>query len=143
MRDGRMRAMELVVATDLSPAAAPAVDHALRWAKQLGANVTLLHVVHDPELAPALANDVPGDVAAAKRALGAIAAQSAVPCRVDVRTADDVAAAIAAAARGAAYLFVGTHGRSGFQRLRLGSVATKVLRQSPAPVVCMPSPATA
>ncbi|MFN9274537.1 MAG: universal stress protein [Planctomycetota bacterium] len=135
--------MELVVATDLSPAAAPAVDHALRWAKQLGANVTLLHVVHDPELAPALANDVPGDVAAAKRALGAIAAQSAVPCRVAVRTADDVAAAIAAAARGAAYLFVGTHGRSGFQRLRLGSVATKVLRQSPAPVVCMPSPATA
>lgn len=135
--------MELVVATDLSPAAAPAVDHALRWAKQLGANVTLLHVVHDPELAPALANDVPGDVAAAKRALDAIAAQSTVPCRVDVRTADDVAAAIAAAARGAAYLFVGTHGRSGFQRLRLGSVATKVLRQSPAPVVCMPSPTTA
>jgi nucleotide-binding universal stress UspA family protein len=138
-----MKAMELVVATDLSPAAVPAVEHALQWAQKLGASVTLLHVVHDPELAPALATDVPGDAANAKRALDAIAARSAVPCRVDVRTADDVAAAIAEAARGAAYLFVGTHGRSGFQRLRLGSIATQVLRQSPAPVVCMPSPATA
>jgi len=135
--------MELVVATDLSPASTPAVDHALQWAQRLGASVTLLHVVHDPELAPALATDVPGDLADANRALGAFAARSAVPCRVDVRTADDVAAAIAEAARGADYLFVGTHGRTGFRRLRLGSVATKVLRQSPAPVVCVPSPATA
>jgi nucleotide-binding universal stress UspA family protein len=135
--------MELVVATDLSPASHPAVDHALLWASRLGASVTLLHVVHDPELAPALSNDVPGEVAAAKRALGAIAARASVPCRVDVRAADDVAAAITAAARGAAYLFVGTHGRSGFQRLRLGSVATTVLRQSPAPVVCLPSSTTA
>jgi nucleotide-binding universal stress UspA family protein len=134
--------MELVVATDLSPASTPAVDHALQWAQKLGASVTLLHVVHDPELAPALVTDVPGDVAEAKRALGAFAAQSRVPCRVDVRTADDVAAAIADVARGADYLFVGTHGRTGFQRLRLGSIATKVLRQSPAPVVCVPSPAT-
>lgn len=138
-----MAAMQLVVATDLSPASTPAVDHALQWARKLGASVTLLHVVHDPELAPALATDVPGDVANAKRALDAFAAQSAVPCRVDVRTANDVASAIAEAARGADYLLVGTHGRSGFQRLRLGSVATKVLRQSATPVVCVPTPATA
>jgi nucleotide-binding universal stress UspA family protein len=138
-----MGTMELVVATDLSPASTPAVDHALQWAQKLGASVTLLHVVHDPELAPALATDVPGDVANAKRALDAFAAQSAVACRVDVRTADDVASAITEAARGSDYLFVGTHGRSGFQRLRLGSIATRVLRQSTAPVVCVPSPATA
>ncbi len=81
-----------------------------------------------------------GAVAAAKRALDAFPAQSAVSCRVDVRTADDVAAAIAEAARGADYLFVGTHGRSGFQRLRLGPVAAKVLRHSAAPVVCVPTP---
>jgi nucleotide-binding universal stress UspA family protein len=135
--------MELVVATDLSPASQPAVDHALDWARRLGASVTLLHVVHDPELAPALANDVPGEVAAARHALDTIAARATVRCRVDVRTADDVAAAITAAANGADYLFVGTHGRSGFQRLRLGSIATSVMRESPAPVVCMPPAASA
>ena len=73
-----MKAMELVVATDLSPAAVPAVEHALQWAQKLGANVTLLHVVHDPELAPALATDVPGDAANAKRALASAPGLGAV-----------------------------------------------------------------
>ena len=57
---------ELCIATDLSPAGAPAVQLGLDWARRLRARVLLLHVVHDPELTPALANDVPGEVAAAR-----------------------------------------------------------------------------
>jgi nucleotide-binding universal stress UspA family protein len=33
---------------------------------------------------------------------------------------------------------LGTHGRSGFERLLLGSVAERVLRKAPCPVVVVP-----
>lgn len=132
---------ELCIATDLSPASAPATQLGLEWARRLRAHVLLLHVVHDPELAPALGNDVPGDLAAARVALERLVATAAggLSCRVEVRAAEDVAAAIVAAAAAVDYLFVGSHGRSGLQRLRLGSVATAVLRRSSVPVVCVPS----
>lgn len=135
--------MEIVVATDLSPATEPVVDLAVRWAKQMQASIALLHVVHDPVLAPALTSDVPGEVATGKRTLQAMAARTGVPCRVDVRTADDIVAEIVAAAAKGDYLFVGSHGRSGFQRLRLGSVSAAVLRRSHTPVVCVPPGRTA
>lgn len=107
----------------------------------MNATLTLLHVVHDPVLAPALSSDAPGDAAAAQRELQAIAdANADVVCRVDVRTAEDVAQAIVAAAANADFLFVGSHGRSALQRLRLGSAAIAVLRASSVPVVCLPPP---
>ena len=40
-------------------------------------------------------------------------------------------------------LVVGTHGRSGFERLMLGSVTEKVLRKSPCPVLTVPARAQA
>lgn len=132
--------VELCVATDLSPASTPAVELAVRWARTLRATLLLLHVVHDPVLAPALGNDVPGDVAAAKLQLQRLAnAAPDVTCRIDVPAAADVVAAIVTTAAAAHYLFVGSHGRSGFQRLRLGSVAAAVVRQSRVPVVCVPA----
>lgn len=132
--------VEIVVATDLSPAAEPVLDLAVRWAKQMQASIVLLHVVHDPVLAPALTSDVPGEVATGKRVLQAMAARTGVSCRVDVRTADDIVAEIVAAAAQSDYLFVGSHGRSGFQRMRLGSVSAGVLRHSHTPVLCVPPP---
>jgi nucleotide-binding universal stress UspA family protein len=132
--------VELCAATDLSPSATPAVELAFRWAKALGGSVLLLHVVHDPVLAPALANDAPGEAAAAKRELQQLAEHYAVPTRIDVRTADDVGKAIVEASAKCDYVFVGSHGKSGFQRLRLGSIAAAVLRHSHVPVVCLPAP---
>ncbi len=132
--------MELCVATDLSPSSRAAVDLVLSWAQKLGASVRLLHVVHDPVLAPALSNDVPSDVARADEALRAIAARAPCPCKVDVRTAEDVAGEVVTASKRCAYLFVGSQGKSAFERLRLGSIATAVLRKSHVPVVCIPHP---
>jgi nucleotide-binding universal stress UspA family protein len=40
-------------------------------------------------------------------------------------------------------IVIGTHGQSGFERLVLGSVAEKVLRKSPCPVLTVPPPAVA
>lgn len=130
--------MKITVATDLSAPGDAAVARALDWASKLGAELTLLHVVPDPELAPAFSDDVPGDVARAEAALQKIAGAGRAACRVDVRTAEDVAGTIVEASRGSDYLFVGTQGKSALERLRLGSVATKVLRHSGVPVVCCP-----
>ena len=130
--------MEICVATDLSPSADRAMQHALRWAKAHDATAVLLHVVHDPELAPAFGSDVPGDMRRATAALQAVAGASDVTCRVDVRSAEDLAGAIVEASKGCAYLFVSSQGKSAFERMRIGSVATKILRQAHVPVVCFP-----
>jgi nucleotide-binding universal stress UspA family protein len=133
--------MELWIATDLSPTSEAAVAAAFAWARGMGAKVVLLHVVHDPELAPALTGDVPGDVAKARAALERAVTRlgEGLTCRAEVLTADDVAAEIVKASAAADYLFLGSHGRSGFDRLRLGSVAMSVLRHATVPLVCLPA----
>lgn len=132
--------VQICVATDLSTSGLVAVNHAMTWAESMSATVLLVHVVHDPELAPALGNDVPGDVAKAREALGEIARRAPVSCEVDVRTAENVADEIIESAKDCAYLFVGSQGKSAFERLRVGSVATAVMRHSTTPVVCCPHP---
>jgi universal stress protein A len=46
----------------------------------------------------------------------------------------------AAADRGADLIVMGTHGRSGFERLIMGSVTERVLRSAPCPVVVVRHP---
>jgi nucleotide-binding universal stress UspA family protein len=63
-----------------------------------------------------------------------------VPLHVSLRAGDPAAEIMAAAQETPADLVVmGTHGRSGVKRWALGSVADRVLRQAPCPVVtCLP-----
>lgn len=65
-----------------------------------------------------------------------------VPARFRVEVVPDgrVAQAIVDAAErfGADLIVMGTHGRTGLQRVLLGSVAEGVLRRSPVPVVVVP-----
>ncbi|WP_250515427.1 universal stress protein [Caballeronia sp. INDeC2] len=62
---------------------------------------------------------------------------------VEATASDDVATLIinAATAFDADLLIMGTHGRKGFQRLILGSVAERCLRQATLPVLLIPSAA--
>lgn len=59
---------------------------------------------------------------------------------IDWQESADPAATIVEAATeaGADLVVVGTHGRTGFQRLALGSVAERVLRQAPCPILVVP-----
>jgi nucleotide-binding universal stress UspA family protein len=61
----------------------------------------------------------------------------------EASSVDDVADLVlkAAAAFSADLLVMGTHGRKGFQRLILGSVAERCLRQATLPVLLIPSAA--
>jgi nucleotide-binding universal stress UspA family protein len=135
-------ARSIVLATDLSPIAVRTYAPATALARALGLRLVLLHVVHDPVLAPALASNPVQQAAAARAELDRAATGLGLEgTAVDVRAADDVAAAILAAAgeHGAAYLALAAHGRSGLQRLRLGSVANALIRRSAIPLVCFPA----
>jgi nucleotide-binding universal stress UspA family protein len=64
------------------------------------------------------------------------------PIRSEVRHGDAVAEILAAGEREEPdLLLLGTHGRSGWQRLRLGSVAETVIREAPTSILVVPPPA--
>jgi nucleotide-binding universal stress UspA family protein len=139
----------VVVATDLSPASERGFGPAASLARGLGADLVLVHVVQAlPATAaalrapPLLSPSVDAEVDIAKQRLQELLPRFGTDARVttEVLVGDDVAATLTRLAeeRGAAYLVVTTHGRSGLRRLVLGSVAEAVLRKSPVPVVVVP-----
>ncbi|MDR7420216.1 MAG: universal stress protein [Armatimonadota bacterium] len=137
--------MRLLVATDFSPSADTATTFARSIAKAVDAEVIVLHVL---ELAPIMAEiadeQLPPDVAA----------ELLDRLRTDVarrlaREADRYPKAMAIALEGAPrtmivdlakevgadLIVMGTQGRSGLDRIVLGSVAEHVVRHSTVPVL--------
>jgi nucleotide-binding universal stress UspA family protein len=139
----------IVLATDGSSASRAALDTAVRLAREHAAVLTAVYVVDPyPYLGLGEANPMGLHAYLSAAREHAAAAHSQVLREVavaapgvDLRLAllEDVHAAegIVAAARtaGADLLVVGSHGRRGVDRVLLGSVATRVLRQSPVPVL--------
>ena len=121
----------VLVATDFSECG----NAAIPWAYSLvapGGELTLAHVVIG-ELGANAAADL--DLSAKLRALPGVGAGKAVT-RTEVLHGLNAASAInqAAARVGADLIVVGSHGRSGFKRAALGSVAEEILRASHRPV---------
>jgi len=144
---------KLLVPHDFSACATRALAEALTLAKVHGATLTLLHV---SPLPPNLPGDAlitpPGEREAIRVAdytnRGATKELEAIaePLRregFDVRTlavaatSGDVSSEICAVAKevGSEAIVVGTHGRTGFSHLLLGSVAEKIVRRATIPVV--------
>jgi nucleotide-binding universal stress UspA family protein len=132
--------------TDFSPASRPAFKQAIEVAKKDRATLALLHVMapmipagnlyisprtYDEWAAATTesANKAMGGLLKRARA-AAVKAKSIVlmgiPADVIVRTART---------RRADLIVMGTHGRSGFSRFLLGSVASRVVATSPCPVL--------
>jgi nucleotide-binding universal stress UspA family protein len=144
---------QVLYPTDLSEASRPALAYAAAVARRYGARLTVLHAAppFEPILAP------PGDAAPA----GPLALPSIDELADAVRTfAGEELAGVDAAVRvqpgdpspvivdhsvasGADLIVMGTHGRSGFDRLLAGSVTEKVLRRAPCPVLTIPPHAPA
>jgi nucleotide-binding universal stress UspA family protein len=142
----------ILVAIDGSDTAHQALDAALGLARSFNATVQPLYVVS----VPVMCYDVPMYNPAATRdamleegALVSAQAQEqmkAPPVRGAPRVVEtddftDVAHCIIACADefNADLLVLGTHGRRGFQRLMLGSVAERTLRLATCPVLLVPS----
>jgi nucleotide-binding universal stress UspA family protein len=128
---------------DFSECSRHAVHHALAVAGWYGSSVTVLHVVAN---LPTM--DVPGVpltnvdrdrmTAEMRCFVGHIPPDVSV-CFL-VRESSDVRREILAEAQAlmSDLIVIGSHGRSGFERLLLGSVTEKVVRKSPCPVMVVP-----
>jgi nucleotide-binding universal stress UspA family protein len=137
--------------TDLSDISRRAVDHAAALARFYQAELELLYV-SEPLLpgpaAPAthppwavLDPVVRGRLETALDELARPARAIGSRVQIAVREGGAVAEILARARDWPADIVVaGTHGRGGFERLVLGSVAEKVLRKAPCPVLAVPPP---
>lgn len=137
----------VVVASDLSESSHTALDTASFFARQ-GARIELLHVFdpspYVPLAMPAAGSKLMSQVAKEMRESIekglADQAETAFP-GLDVNIVclrrEDAGEAISEHARsvGADLVIVGSHGRTGFKRVLLGSVAERVVRLSPCPVL--------
>lgn len=140
---------KILVPTDFSPCAAAALDLAAEFAQRFDAEILLVHVV--PVLAPYLPAPLPAPLPAEwiestrKLAQAELSKERKRVDRVQVATelrdgpvVDSVLDA--AAASGADLIVIGTHGRRGLSHVLLGSVAERVVRQSPIPVLTVRGP---
>jgi nucleotide-binding universal stress UspA family protein len=136
----------ILVPTDFSSCASAAFEHAVEFARRFDAKILLLHVM--PNLARALPDlhPLPAEwvETARKEARERLAKDAGSIKELAVQTElregaphDGILAAAAAAK--ADMIVIGTHGRSGFTRMMLGSVAERVVRSSPIPVYMVPS----
>ena len=118
----------MVVAVDGSGAAPPVLPEAIAWAKTFGLDVDVATVIH------------PLDAEPPDKEIDAIVARiesSGLRTRRAVLRGSYIAGAIADAAIGADADLVAmqSHGRSGFERVALGSVTMAVVSMAPCPVL--------
>lgn len=141
----------ILVTTDLSEDSRRAFPRVAELARAAGAEVTLLHVVHDVVIPPTSGLEVAAPLLApasedqrsqAAARLAELAAEHFAGISVEVRTLTRTSAAEAIAdfarEQGHDLIAMSTHGRSGLGRLVLGSVAEAVLRHADVPVLLFP-----
>jgi nucleotide-binding universal stress UspA family protein len=131
---------------DFSPHSVAALDDALELANVFQARLTLLHVMHIPRTVEVdLHAYLPQMEAEARRQLevyqqrvqtagltGEIVIVQGIPFQAVVDTAREQQADL---------IVMGTHGRTGLPHALLGSVAEKVVRLAPCPVLVTRQPA--
>jgi nucleotide-binding universal stress UspA family protein len=130
--------------TDLSDASLPAFRYAVALARWYGAQLTVLHVVPNFDPADPDVQDLPAEAVRAQMArLLPADLTEGVAVTFAVREGGTATSIVEQAVETRADLIViGTHGRSGFNRLLMGSIAEKVLRHAPCPVLTIPSAAS-
>ena len=121
---------DILFATDFSPISESAGHFAGLYARRLGARLHLLHVLPAREPGP----DPTHNLSELARRIGA--PEDSVTEVVSGAAADEIVGY--ARRNGIALIVVGTHGRTGFSRTLLGSVAERVMRHAPCPVLTVP-----
>lgn len=134
----------ILVPTDFSEPAARALEIALSLAQKFEAKLTLVHVYSAPATAhaAALTRPIHEAASAAQGQLDRALAQlkQRYPSCDGVVCAGTPAERIVETARerGADLLVIGTQGLTGLHHFLLGSVAERVVRTSPVPVLTVP-----
>lgn len=137
----------VLLATDLTAASAPAERTAAELATTLGARLTVVHVCEAPAFALAGTSETGADLlgpctdgpgaalARVKWNLRKRAVEAEAVVRVGVPWEQILAAARELRAD---VIVTGTHGRHGLARALHGSVAERVVQESPVPVLAVP-----
>jgi len=137
---------------DFSDFSRHALDHAVAVARRYESTLTLLHVYPlTPSMAYAPGTPVlpvvvptPADLEALRVSMKRFAeseTDASVPMQFDMGEGDAATEILArATAMPSDLIVMGTHGRSGFERLVLGSVTEKVIHKAPCPVLTVPRP---
>ena len=138
-----------MLATDLSPASRPAFRAALQWARRRHAVLDVVHVFMPPSPfgvpgGPGMPSwedlETRARTSARKRLaeLSAAAARSGVQVRTHLADgAPEREVARLARRRHADLVVIGTHGRTGLSRAFMGSVAERIVRAAPCPVLAV------
>jgi nucleotide-binding universal stress UspA family protein len=140
---------KILIATDFSTHSDAALAAALELAHAAHASVTLLHVCQlpisgadayapAPEVIEDIVNDARQRLARTRERVAAGGISADVHTRIG-DAADEIVRF--AGEQGCDFIVVGTHGRRGFRRLVLGSVAERVTRAADVPVLTVRAPA--
>jgi nucleotide-binding universal stress UspA family protein len=128
---------------DFSEFSRRALDHAAAIAGWYGARLTVLHVMQirpamDMPMAPMTEEEREHKIGELRRFIANVPSTIAVDCQV--QEASDIHREILRQAKAvsADLLVTGSHGRSGFERLLLGSVTERLLRHAPCPTMVVP-----
>ena len=145
-----MRISRILVPMDFSVHADAAFAYALDLARALSAAVHLLHVVEDPLAAGVWSADMyTAEIAGlqinlvrdAEDRLGGLVAPHTGTVTSEVRRGRAAKQILDAATEWRADLIVmGTHGRTGIAHAVMGSIAEKVVRLAPCPVLTLHAP---
>jgi nucleotide-binding universal stress UspA family protein len=145
----------ILAATDFSDSSAVALDEARGFARAFGATLHVLHVTDDLlkryvrggaiDLPPELQADIEGAAQTEVERLVSEQDRRELHAVAAVRTSDHPADAIVEYAQGAKVdlIVVGSHGRRGLAHALLGSIAEKVARTAPCPVLIVRRPQAA
>lgn len=133
----------ILVATDFSEPAEVATNYGQDLARSYGATLHVMHVIEDmlalyaPELGFALPSIEHNIEAAVQRDLDARSGHGGDSFRSVVTRSSNVSHAITEYAKANAIdlIIVGTHGRGAVSRFLMGSVAERVVRTAPCPVL--------
>jgi nucleotide-binding universal stress UspA family protein len=149
-----IRIKSILCPVDFSDVSHHALEHAVMLARWYHANLFVLHVhrlampvtgigPYVPEVIPpvVLTDGERNQLLGTLKDLVAPARAGGVPVEILLDEALNVAQAVEERAHSlsADLITLGTHGRSGFQRLVLGSVAERVLRAARCPVMTVPA----
>jgi nucleotide-binding universal stress UspA family protein len=147
-----IRIKNVLVATDFSEPSTAALDYGRELARTYEATLHVLHVTEDlrwrfaADATPAFPADAQEEIEASARArtnaLLTDEDRAQLHARAAVQTAVSPAESIVeyAKTQAADVIVIGTHGRSGFSRVLMGSVAERVVRLAPCPVLTVRHP---
>ncbi len=134
----------VLVATDFSPASEAALIYGRALARSCSASLHLLHVVENFFMRPVAVNPTEIKAALTRKLDALLTADDRASLRATavLETSDTPADSIVdyAKSSGIDCIVVGTHGRTGMAQLLVGSVAERVVRTAPCPVLTVRHP---